>query len=294
MKKLFLPLLAVSGLGFIILLFSSMYVVNEGHIGVKTHMGKAVSQEGPEGIKIKMPILTEIKEFDVRERRMMATLKAATANQLPITTEVTLSWSMDPARVLEVFKKYGTPELFEANIIRPRLSQAAKAGLAKYQASDLITDRQGAANLIMADLIDALEDYPAMVASVQIENVELPGRYIEAVLAKEEAREAAAKETYNLERQNTEAKKEVQTANASRDAAMALADGQAYKVRTEAAAEAEAIKLRGSAEAEAILEVQKALSNNPLFVEYEKARRWNGQMPSTILGDSAGMLLNLK
>jgi regulator of protease activity HflC (stomatin/prohibitin superfamily) len=96
-----------------------------------------------------------------------------------------------------------------------------------------------------------------------------------------------------LERQATKAQQTVQTANADRDAAMAAADGQAYKVRTEASAAAEAIRLKGEAQASAILAMQEALENNPLVIDYEKARRWNGQMPQTMLGSDTNMLMRI-
>lgn len=288
-------LAAIAAIGMIIAGFSATYIVDEGHVGVVTKWGKAVAQEDPAGLSFKAPIGTSIVEFDVRERRLAEEMAAATANQLPISATVTYSWRMDPARVLEVYKSYGSPERFEANIIAPRLRQAAKAGLSQYQASALIQDRTSVANAIMASLQEALEPYPAISASLQIENVTLPPRYLEAVMAKEEAREAAAKEQYNLEKQKLESQREVQTAEAQRDAARARADGEAYRIREEAKAEADSIRDIGEAQAEAISAQQKAIANNPLIIDYEKARRWDGQMPSTMLGagESPNLLLGL-
>ena len=113
-------------------------------------------------------------------------------------------------------------------------------------------------------------------------------------MLKEEAREAAQQEKYTLEKQNLQAKQGVQTANAERDATIARADGEAYRVEKEAEARAKAILAEGKAQANAIKEMQAALANNPLVIDYEKARRWNGQMPSTVLGDDTNMLMSLR
>ena len=285
---------AITSAALLLGVVSSAYIVDEGHVGVVTKWGKAVAQEPADGLKFKNPISTGIKEFDVRERRLVAEMAAATDNQLPIQAIATMSWRMDPTRVLEVYKKYGSPAAFETNILKPRLLQAAKAGLSQYQASDLIRDRAAAAETILTNLQEALEPYPAVLASLQIEQITLPQRYLEAVMDKEREREAAAKEGYILERQKLTAQQKVQTAEAQRDATKAAADGQAYKTRVEAEAKAEAIRLEGEAQADAIRAQQKAIANNPLIIDYERARRWNGVMPQTMLGDQTGMLMQLK
>lgn len=283
----------VFSIGFMILMISSAYVVSEGHVGVKTVWGQAVSQEGPEGLKFKMPIMTGIREFNVQERRLGEDLAAATANQLPITANVTMSWRPDASRVLEIYRNFGSPEQFQSNIIAPRLRQAAKAGISTFQASDLIRDRTSAANAILTNLQSALENYPATVASIQIEDVNLPPRYLEAVMAKEEAREQAAREEYNLQRQKLESQREVQTAEAQRDAAKARADGEAYRIVQEAQANSEAIRLEGEAQADAIRAQAEALGSNPIIVEYQQATRWNGQMPTMMVGNETGLLMSM-
>jgi len=277
----------------LIVSLSSMYIIDEGHVGVITKWGKAVAQEEPSGISFRNPISTSVKEFDVRERRLAETMAAATANQLPITAEVTASWRMDPARVLEVYSKYGGPERFESTIMAPRLRQASKAGISTFQASDLIKDRTASAAAIMSNYSAALENYPVILESLQIEQVVLPNRYLEAVMAKEEAREGAQRELYTLEKQNHQAQQLVQTANAQRDATIAAADGEAYKIEREAEAKAKAIKAEGEAQSIVIVQQGKAITANPLIIEYERARRWDGIMPKTMLGENTNMLMQL-
>jgi regulator of protease activity HflC (stomatin/prohibitin superfamily) len=289
-------LAVIAAIGIILGGISSMYIVDEGHVGVVTKWGKAVTQEEPNGIRFRNPISTRIIEFDVRERRLQESMAAATANQLPVTVDISYNWRMDPTRVMEVYVKYGTPEAFESVIILPRLRQAAKAGISKFQASDLIREREAATDKILTSMIEAVENYPAISTSLQLENTALPNQYLEAVMAKEKAREEAAKEQYTLDKQRLVSQQEVQTAEAQRDAKMANADGEAYRIREEAKAEAESIKVVGEAQAEAIAMQQKAIANNPLIIDYERARRWNGQMPTTLLGgdgDSPNLLLNM-
>lgn len=270
------------------LLLTSIYTIEEGHVGITTTFSKATGQVGP-GINFKRPLIDGVKQIEIRERKNGEELAGATKNQLPVTALVTVNWTVNESAALELFKRYGSLDQFESRILDPKLRQAAKAAISKFNADELIRDRNAATALIQEYLVAAMEPYPVTVTSPQIENVVLPEIYMQSVLAKEQAREDAAKEKYNLERQKLEAQKLTQTAEAQRDAAIAQADGEAYRIREEAKANAESTRLKGEAEADAIRAVEQALSSNPLIVQLEQAKRWNGQLPSTIMGGQSDL-----
>jgi len=221
-------------------------------------------------------------------------LNAATKNQLPVTAEISINWSVNPDATLSLYKKYGTLQQFEDRVLDPKIRQAAKDALPKFNADELIRDRNGAVQIIMANLVEQLAGYPVTVRSPQIEDLTLPQQYMDAVMSKEKEREAAQRELYALEKQKLQAQQEVQSAEASKEATKKIADGQAYKTTTEAAAEAEAIRLRGEAEAAAIKAVEQALAGNPLYVQYLQARAWNGQLPQTMIPGGAVPFLNIQ
>ncbi|MCO4799151.1 MAG: prohibitin family protein, partial [Colwelliaceae bacterium] len=91
-----------------------------------------------------------------------------------------------------------------------------------------------------------------------------------------------------------EAQREVNTAEAKRDAEKARADGSAYAIETEAKAEAQAIRLKGLAEAEAMKEKAAAINTSKILVEYVKAQQWDGKMPTTVMGSGQDILWNMK
>lgn len=270
----------------------SANIVDEGNVGIVKVLGEAETQLEP-GFHWVQPFIASVHEMEVRERRTTEELAASTANQLPITAVVSVNWTITKTAALDLFKKYGSLDQFGDRILEPRLRQAAKEGLAKFQADELIRDRGGAANRVQEILTEEVAGYPVTISSLQIENVSLPQRYMEAVLAKEQAREDAQREHFNLERQKLEAQREVQTAEAERDAAKARADGTAYASLKQAEAEAEGNLLRAEAEAKGLREIANALSLNPQLVELEKAKRWNGTLPQTILGDSPNLLMSM-
>lgn len=283
---------ALVGILAVTVLWGFWFTVPEGHVGVVLRFSKATHQELP-GLHTKIPLIDGVRLIEVRERKSVEKLAAATKNQLPATAVVSINWTVQQDAALTLYQRYGSLGQFEERILDPKLRQAAKAAISRFNADELIRNRNAAIAKIQENMISLMEVYPVTVHSPQIENIDLPEQYMTAVLEKEKAREAAAREQYNLDRQKLEAQQKVQTAQADRDAAKARADGEAYRVRTEADAVADAIRIKGNAEAEAVLAVQKAISQNPLLIEYERAKRWNGQMPSTMMGGGANVLWSL-
>ena len=140
--RFLLTMIAVVGFAVMVLAFGSAYTVDTGNVAVITKWNKAVSQEGPNGLQFKNPITTGVEEFDVRERPVSGALNAATKNQLPTTMEYSVNWSPDPEKILFIFQKYGTPNDFAQNIILPRLNQSLKATIGKFDADELIRERE--------------------------------------------------------------------------------------------------------------------------------------------------------
>ena len=158
--------------------------------------GKAISQVDP-GIHLKIPFVDGIEKMEVRQRKNVEELAAATANQLPIQVAVSINWTVEKPSAMALFINYGGLEQFESRILDPKLRSAAKAALAQFPADQLIRNRQAAVAAIMEEMMRELEDFPLTVNSPQIENIALPPTYQQAVLEKERgARECRAGEAH--------------------------------------------------------------------------------------------------
>jgi regulator of protease activity HflC (stomatin/prohibitin superfamily) len=273
---------AVAAVVGLLLTVMSVTVIPEGHVGVVTHWGVADRQINP-GLHFVNPITDGVREIEIRQRKNTEEMAAATANQLPVTAMVSVNWTVDKASALDLFVRYGGLDQFQERILNPKLRSAAKAAISKFPADVLIRDRNLAVAEIQTTVAAALEGFPVSIDSPQIENITLPAAYMDAVMEKEKAREAAQREAHTLERQNLVARQSVNTANAEKEAAIARAEG-----------EAQSISLRSKAEAEAIQVISEQLRQNPAYIELVRAKAWDGKMPGTILGDQASVLLGMK
>ncbi len=128
-----------------------------------------------------------------------------------------------------------------------------------------------------------MNSFPVIVDNIQIENIELPPKYLNSIETKQTEKNLADAEKHKLARQNLVAQQDVN-----------ISQAKAEGIELIATAEAKSIKLKGLAEAEAITAKAKALGNNPLIIKLTEAQNWNGSLPTTMLGDGAMPILDFR
>jgi regulator of protease activity HflC (stomatin/prohibitin superfamily) len=277
----------------IIGIWSAFYTIDEGHVGIVKRFGEATTQVNP-GLHTKVPFADTIEELEIRTRKNTENMKASTFEQMPVQAEVSVNWTVNRIEAFELYKGYGGLDQFESRILDPRLRSATKDALARFKAEQIIQNRGQVIQKIEETLLTAMSDFPVKLDSVQIENLILPQKYLQSIETKQTEKNLAAAEMHRLERQKLEAQREVNTAEAKRDAEKARADGSAYAIITEATAEAKAIKLKGLAEAEAIQKKAAAIKSSSVLVDYVKAQQWDGKLPTTVMGSGQDILWNMK
>jgi len=275
------------------ILWQVPYTIDEGHVGIVKRFGEATTQVNP-GLHTKIPFAETIEELEIRTRKNTEQMKASTFEQMPVQAEVSVNWTVIRAEAFELYKGYGGLDQFESRILDPRLRSATKDALARFKAEQIIQNRGKVIQKIEETLLTAMSDFPVKLDSVQIENLILPAKYLQSIETKQTEKNLAAAEKHRLERQKLEAQREVNTAEAKRDAEKARADGSAYAIEIEAKAEAEAIRVKGLAEAEAMMKKAQAIKANNTLVEYVKAQQWDGKMPTTVMGNGQDILWNMK
>jgi regulator of protease activity HflC (stomatin/prohibitin superfamily) len=274
-KPLKAVLMGIVSLFTVITLFLTFYTVEEGHVGIVKRFSEARSQVNP-GLHFKVPFVDTVEEIEVRTRKNVETMSSSTQEQMPLDVAVSVNWTVNRASALDLFKRYGGLSQFEQRILDPRFRSVTKNVMPHFSAEQLIQDRASAIRMIEEQLIEEMSEFPVIVDNIQIENIELPRRYIESIETKQTELNLAAAEQHRLERQRLEALREVNTAEA-----------QAQSIVKVAEAEAQAIRLRGEAEAASIEARGAALRNNPLIVDLTEAEKWDGALPTMMLSDGA-------
>lgn len=264
----------------LIIFFSSFFITKEGHVDVVKRFGKAISVAQP-GLNFKVPIVDTTDTIEIRTRKNVEEMSAATAEQMPVNAVVSMNWSANPETILDLYKAYGSLEQFEFRVIDPKFRAITKESIAKFTAEETINKRDLVEQRLREYLITSTQDLPIKISSLNIENIELPKNYLQSIEVKQTEKNLADAEVFKLEKQNLEAQRAVNTANA---------DAQSITLR--AKAEADAIQLKGEAEAKAIEAKSKALQGNPLIVQLTQAQQWDGKLP-TITGTSANLFMGM-
>ncbi|ARD23025.1 MULTISPECIES: prohibitin family protein [Shewanella] len=272
-----LPLLLL-----IIAVFNSYYIVIEGHVGVVKRFGEAMDQQNP-GLHFKIPFIETVEVIEVRTRKNAEKMASSTKEQMPVTIEVSVNWTVNKEAALDLFKSYGGLSQFEQRILDPRFRSATKDTIPQFEAEQLIQDRASAIQGIERRLSEEMANFPVVVDNIQIENIILPQKYINSIEIKQTEKNLAAAEEHKLERQRLEALRAVNTADAKAKGILKIAE-----------AEAQSILLRGKAEAQAIEAKAKALKNNPLIVKLTEAQAWDGKLPSTMMGEGVMPIMDIR
>ena len=280
--KLISGLTILGALIGVIILWSSWFITKEGHVDVVKRFGKAIYVAQP-GLNFKIPLIDTTDTIEIRTRKNMEEMSAATAEQMPVSATVSMNWSANQETILELYKAYGSLEQFEFRVIDPKFRAITKESIAKFTAEETINKRDQVEQRLRDYLTTATQDLPIKISSLNIENIELPKNYLQSIEVKQTEKNLADAEVFKLEKQNLEAQRAVNTANA---------DAQSITLR--AKAEADAIKLKGEAEAKAIEAKSKALQGNPLIVQLTQAQQWDGKLPTHMMGEGSNFLLDMR
>lgn len=207
-----------------------------------------------------------------------------TMEGMSVNTDVGIAYHINPKKVTTVFQRYrkGVDEI--TNIV---LRNAVRDAFNKEASKIGIESVYGAGkSRLMADVYTEVNNR-LMPDGIEVENIflvgemRLPDTVTAAINAKIRATQMAQQRENEIQQTKAEAQKVMEAAN-----------GEANSKLTLARAEAESVRVKGEAEAFAIKAKSDALNTSPQLVQYEIAKNWNGQLPTTTGG--AIPLLNLK
>lgn len=258
----------------VIVIWMSYTPIDEGEVGVKLRWGQAVDTLSP-GFNIVIPFMESVVILPTRTQKFTfpELLNAYSKDIQAADNKVSVNYNIDGKKAIEVYSRYG--QNFLETIIRPNINKRFKEVFGRYEAAEIVNQRQKLGEEIEQSVRKNMPD-GLIIEGVQIENIQFSKTY-------EDAREqaASAEAAVKTARQQLEQKK----VDAERVVVQATADATARV--TAAKAEADAIRLRGEAEASALQAKAAALRDNPGYVALTAAEKWDGKLPTTFVPGSA-------
>ena len=234
----------------VIILAMCVRVVDTGEVAVVTQFGE-VKGTVSEGLHAKSPF-EEYNKILVTQQQVEEIYFTATKDIQSIDQQIVTQIVVDPSMAESLYRKFKGNHI--DSIVKPILYDGFKSATAGFTLEEAIAKRDELSAKMHTNVKDSLAQYGIAVISVEIKDVQIPEDYRRAVEEKKVAEQVKAR-----------AETEKQTAI----------------IRAEQ--ELEVRKL----EAEANLVVTESLTEQILQKMY--LERWDGKLPSTLVGDSAGM-----
>lgn len=254
--------LGVIGLITLVFVACSVTVVNTGHRGVKVRFGEVQGDTLTEGLYFVNPITTDIVEMDARVLKWSAKTQAYTKDVQQADTQFTLNYRLDPASANVVLREVGKD--WSEKLVGQVIHEDIKREFGQHNAVDIISQRDQAARAIETRIKTILANRNVLVTNFQLTNIDFTDTFEHAVEAKVVAQQKAIEEQNRTVQIEEQAKQKIATAKGN----------------------AEAVVLNAKAEAESIQIRAQALERNAKLIEWEAIQKWNGALPSYMMGEA--------
>lgn len=276
------------GLVLVVYFISGWNSVDSGKVGVTRRFGEVTGTHEAGGFW-EQPIGFSMVEYDLRVAKTISDQRTALCNQQTLViNSAAYQYNLTPLAARKLLETVGTQETFEHNVVIPKLQNAMKKVTPKYCADQVFPQRSQMEQEMESNLAEDLKRFDVDPSSVDITlaDIDFDKAYQAAIDAKARAEQEKQVEQANLEKQKIQNERELQQARTDASKAAVAAQGEANAAQERAKGDAQSTRLRASAQAEANALLAKALTQD--LISYEYLQRWNGQLPSTMLGSGAG------
>lgn len=237
----------------IYLAFESFTIVSAGKVGVQVTLGKVHPEVLTEGVQFVNPI-SDVKTIDVRlQKAQLPNASAGTKDLQQVHTDIVVNFRLDPQKVPYIYKEFGFN--VDEKVLGPGINEAFKGVTGHYTSEELITKRDQVSADILQHLQAKMAPFSITVSSVSLVNFGFSAEYQKAIESKVIATQNKLKADQDLERIKVEAQQSI-----------AKAKGEAEAI----AIQAQAINNQGGA----------------AYVQLQAIEKWDGKLPSTMLGSS--------
>ena len=250
-----------------IIAISSVRIVDAGNRGILLHFGAVdTSMSLDEGLHFVIPFRDNVVQMEVRTQKIVESATSASKDLQDVSTQVALNYHINPDNAQIVYRQLGYD--YANRVIVPAIQESVKQVTARFNAEELITNRETVKNQIEEQVRARLAPYNIIVDALSITEFAFSQQFTTAVEAKVEAQQRALQAQNELRRIQIEAQQ---------NEAQAIGEQKANIARAEGIKQSNVLQAEG--EAQAITLIDEQLRNNPTYLEWLKATKWDGKLP---------------
>lgn len=237
----------------LIVLFSSSAVVNPGHRGVRVTLGRVAPEPLGEGVTFKWPLgFSHVEEINVQQQKVDGDTPCFSSDLQTVKIQYAVMYRLVPAAVVSLYQDFkGEPY---QSLVAPRVQESLKQVTAKYTAEALVQKRETVREETLG-LVRLAVGGKIEIVDFNVVNIDLSDQLEQAIEAKMVQQQESLKKEFELVSERKEAE----------------------IVAVKAEAEAKGVKIRG-----------EALVANPLVLQLEIIKKWNGISPQLVTLGAGG------
>src|ERR687895_1540707 len=166
-----------------IIAVSSVRMVDAGHRGVLVQFGNVATDNSlDEGIHFVVPFRDNVVQLEVRTQKIVESATSASQDLQDVSTQVALNYHVNPDRAQVLYQQLG-PD-YANRVIVPAIQESVKQVTARFNAEELITNRETVKNEIEQQIRARLAAYNIIVDAISITEFQFSADFVRAVEAK--------------------------------------------------------------------------------------------------------------
>lgn len=250
-EKLATPVLIVALIILFLIICNPIAMVGVGERGVKVTLGKVSPESYGEGIHLITPFISKIKNMDVKTQKRYTETSVYTKDIQQARISYVINYNLQPENAHRMYREVGMQ--YEGIVLTPVVEGTIKDVIGKWNAQDLVANREIATREILEKLQTHLADNYIKVTDFQMTAINYSDVFERAIESKVTAQQEALKAKNKTVQIQEEAKQKLISAEA----------------------EAKSMAIRAN-----------ALTQNKALVEYEAVQKWDGKLPQYMMGNS--------
>ena len=261
---------AIAGVAALFIAANSFTIVPAGNTGVVLTLGEVSGTPLSEGFHLKAPFVQTVEKMSNKIQVFEAKATAVSRDLQTVNSDIVVNYRLISDKSPDMYKNVGVE--YSTILVSPVVQECMKSATAKYNAEQLITERESVSTEVKTALDEKLNSYGIYIEKFNIVNFDFTEEFNNAIEAKQVAEQ-------NLLKTKTE-----------QEQAKVVAKTEAEKKVIAANAEAEAILAQAQAQADANKLLEESLSDK--VIAYEQIQKWNGVMPK-VTGSDSGLLIDV-